>query len=95
MAGETGVSGSSVNALLQDSYMQAGIDLTMTESNRLNRAMQNQGQVRSSYAIAKEKNTRANQAAQEAYDRAPTLLGTALQIGGAYVKGTGSELNKK
>lgn len=81
MTGESGVSGSSVNALLQDSYMQAGVDLTTIETNRLMRGMQNQSQVRSSYAIAKNRNTEANMAAQQAYDRAPSLLGTALQIG--------------
>ena len=95
MAGETGIAGNSVNALLQDSYMQAGVDLTTIENNRLSRGMQNTSQVQSSYAIAKNKNTQANMEAQNAYDKAPSLLGTALQIGGAYDKYSNSELNKK
>lgn len=81
MAGETGIGGNSVNALLQDSYMQAGVDLTTIESNRLSRGMQNTSQVGQSYAIAKNRSTEANIRAQDAYDRAPSLLGTALQIG--------------
>lgn len=81
LAGESGIAGGSVDALLQDSYMQAGIDISTIESNRLNRSIQNNSQSNSSYAVAKEGNRRANQAAQDAYNSAPSLLSTGLAIG--------------
>lgn len=86
MAGESGIFGNSVDALLQDSYMQSGIDVATIETNRLNRGINNNSQKGSVYAGAKDTNNRANASAQAAYDNAPSLVGTGLQIAGAYDK---------
>ena len=91
MAGEAGIAGTSVNALLQDSYMQAGIDVATIETNRQSRNIQRQSQQQASYAQAKDTMNRAQREAQAVYDKAPSLLGTAFKIGTDYGN---SSLNK-
>jgi hypothetical protein len=79
ISGESGISGNSVDALLQDSYMQAGIDITTIDTNRISRGIQGAQQQRAYYA-------KADQSVKDAYASKPSLLGSVVSIGGDVLK---------
>lgn len=77
IAGESGALGLSSDRLILDSFMQEGTDIASLEKNRLNAEKQ------SSYS-KRQIEMNGNNANTKASSSAPTLLGTGLQIGGAY-----------
>lgn len=87
MAGEAGIGGNTVQRLKQDAMMQAGRDTTSININRENKLQQNAMEVFASYMQAvggsNKAETRRRSAVAEADAKAPTLLGTGLQIAGA------------
>lgn len=79
IAGESGALGLSSDRLVADSFMQEGTDISSLERNRLNSETQTMWSNTQSQA-------QGNSANVKAYNSAPTLLSTGLQIGGEYVK---------
>lgn len=78
-AGESGALGFSADRLLKDSFMQQGTDLMSLEANRANQIKQTELEKRGAQAKGQ-----AN--AQDAYNKAPTIMGTGLQIAGDVAK---------
>lgn len=78
-AGESGALGFSSDRLLKDSFMQEGTDLMSLEANR-------QNQIKQTELEKLGYNAKGNTATAEAYAKAPTLVGTGLQIGGDIAK---------
>jgi len=83
VAGESGVAGNLVDRWFQDSEMQESRDIASIETNKSNRLKQNNLETQGLYA-------RAQGQANEASSKAPSLLGTGLQIAGA-----GAEYGRK
>jgi len=83
IAGESGALGFSSDRLLADSFMQQGTDLMSIEQNRSNQMKQTDINNQSYRASAQSQ-------ANAAYNNAPGLIGTGLQIGG-----TIAEYNQK
>lgn len=85
ITGESGALGLSTENLLEDSKFQEGSDISTIESNKISSMKQTDLSAYSNYV---NNTSQVNQAAS----RAPTLLGTGLQIGGgvanAYLVGT-------
>ena len=79
IAGESGALGFSSDRLLADSFMQEGTDLMSIEQNRSNQMKQTDIDNQSSRATAQSQ-------ANAAYNKAPGLIGTGLQIGGSIAK---------
>jgi len=75
IAGESGALGFSSDRLLADSFMQQGTDLMSIEQNRSNQMKQTDINNKSYKASAQSQ-------ANQAYNNAPGLIGTGLQIGG-------------
>lgn len=75
IAGESGSLGFSSDRLLKDSFMQQGTDLMSIEANRTN-------QIKQTELEKQGINAKGTTATSEAYAKAPTLLGTGLQIAG-------------
>ena len=75
IAGESGALGFSSDRLLADSFMQQGTDLMSIEQNRSNQMKQTDINNKSYRASAQSQ-------ANQAYNNAPGLIGTGLQIGG-------------
>ncbi len=76
LAGESGLAGNLVDRWMQDSTMQESRDIASIETNRSNQLRQNLNQQGAQYAKAQGQSN-------EAYSKAPSLLGTGLQIAGA------------
>ena len=74
-AGESGALGFTSDRLLKDSFMQQGTDLMSMEANRQNAIKQ--AELEKAGFAAK-----GSAATAEAYSRAPSLIGTGLQIAG-------------
>jgi hypothetical protein len=81
IAGESGALGISSDRLLGDSYMQEGTDMASLEKNRQNAIKQTGWE-------GKQAEGQANATSANAYSKAPTLLGTGLQIGSDIYTGT-------
>lgn len=81
IAGESGALGLSSDRLLQDSFMQEGTDIASIEKNRLN-------EVRSFDMKKVEQQLTSQGKVTEAYNSAPSLVGTGLQIGSDIHAGT-------
>ena len=79
IAGESGALGFSSDRLMADSFMQQGTDLMSIEQNRSNQMKQTDLNNQSSRATAQSQ-------ANAAYNKAPGLIGTGLQIGGTIAK---------
>ena len=79
IAGESGALGFSSDRLMADSFMQEGTDLMSIEQNRSNQMKQTDLNNQSSQATAQSQ-------ANAAYNNAPGLIGTGLQIGGSIAK---------
>jgi hypothetical protein len=79
IAGESGALGFSSDRLMADSFMQEGTDLMSIEQNRSNQMKQTDINNQSSRATAQSQ-------ANAAYNKAPGLIGTGLQIGGTIAK---------
>ena len=79
IAGESGALGFSSDRLMADSFMQEGTDLMSIEQNRSNQMKQTDLDNQSSKATAQSQ-------ANAAYNNAPGLIGTGLQIGGTIAK---------
>ena len=79
IAGESGALGFSSDRLMADSFMQEGTDLMSIEQNRSNQMKQTDLNNESSRATAQSQ-------ANAAYNNAPGLIGTGLQIGGTIAK---------
>jgi hypothetical protein len=77
-AGESGALGFTSDRLLKDSFMQQGTDLMSIEANRTNQIKQTENEKLGLVA-------KGNTASAEAYAKAPSLLGTGLQIAGDVV----------
>lgn len=77
IAGESGAIGFSSDRLLKDSFMQQGTDLMSIEANRANQIKQVELEKRGFQA-------KGNATTAEAYAKAPSLVGTGLQIGADY-----------
>lgn len=75
IAGESGALGLSANRLIADSYMQEGTDLMSIDLNRRNQIKQTDWENKSARA-------KAQGGTNEAYNKAPSAIGTGLQIGG-------------
>jgi hypothetical protein len=75
VAGESGALGFSSDRLLADSFMQQGTDLMSIEQNRSNQMKQTDINNKSYRASAQSQ-------ANQAYNNAPGLIDTGLQIGG-------------
>jgi len=75
-AGEAGIAGNVVDRWYQDSEMQEARDMASIETNKSNRLKQNALETQGLYNKAKGQSN-------EAYSKAPSLLGTGLQIAGA------------
>lgn len=75
IAGESGALGFNSDRLMADSFMQEGTDLMSIEQNRSNQMKQTDLNNQSSRATAQSQ-------ANAAYNNAPGLIGTGLQIGG-------------
>ena len=75
IAGESGALGFSSDRLLADSFMQQGTDLMSIEQNRSNQMKQTDINNKSYRASAQSQ-------ANQAYNNAPGLIDTGLQIGG-------------
>lgn len=92
ITGESGALGFSADKLLQDSKFQLGSDIATIESNKISSMKQTD---LSGFANYSNNVSAVNQAAS----RAPTLLGTGLQIGvgatNAYLMGTRGSSTKK
>lgn len=74
IAGESGALGFSADRLLKDSFMQQGTDLMSIEANRTNQIKQTE--------LEKQGAMMKGQAATtDAYNKAPSIIGTGLQIG--------------
>lgn len=76
LAGESGLAGNLVDRWMQDSSMQESKDISSIETNKSNQLKQNLNQQQGIYA-------RAQGQSNEAYSKAPSMLGTGLQIAGA------------
>jgi len=76
IAGESGALGFSSDRLLADSFMQQGTDLMSIEQNRSNQMKQTDINNKSYQATAQSQ-------ANQAYNNAPGLIETGLQIGGS------------
>ena len=87
IAGESGALGFSSDRLMADSFMQQGTDLMSIEQNRSNQMKQTDIDNQSSRATAQSQ-------ANAAYNKAPGLIGTGLQIGGTIAK-YNKEVNDK
>lgn len=74
IAGESGALGFSSDRLLKDSFMQQGTDLMSMEANRQNQIKQTELEKRGAQA-------KGNATTADAYAKAPSILGTGLQIG--------------
>ena len=74
IAGESGALGFSSDRLLKDSFMQQGTDLMSIEANRTNQIKQVELEKRGFQA-------KGDAATADAYAKAPSLIGTGLQIG--------------
>jgi len=81
IAGESGALGLSSDRLLHDSFMQEGTDIATMEKNRLN-------EVRSFDMKKVEQQITSQGKVTEAYNSAPSLVGTGLQIGSDIYSGT-------
>jgi predicted PilT family ATPase len=79
IAGESGALGFSSDRLMADSFMQQGTDIMSIERNRSNQAKQ--GDVNN-----KSYRAQAQSTANTAYNNAPSLIETGLQIGGTIAK---------
>ena len=79
IAGESGALGFSSDRLMADSFMQQGTDIMSIERNRSNQAKQ--GDVNN-----KSYRAQAQSTANKAYNKAPSLIETGLQIGGTIAK---------
>lgn len=77
ISGESGALGFSSDRLLKDSFMQEGTDLMSIEANRSNQIKQTELEKRGAMA-------KGTAVATDAYNKAPTILGTGLQIGADY-----------
>lgn len=75
ISGESGALGFSSNRLMTDSYMQEGTDLMSIEKNRANAIKQTEWDNQSAKASAQSKTN-------VAYNKAPGLIDTGLQIAG-------------
>lgn len=75
IAGESGLSGTSQDLIQRESEFKAGTDLAQIESNRANAIKQ---------AKREGDMNRLEVRTQAAAIRKPSLIGTGLQIGGAY-----------
>ena len=76
-AGESGALGFSSDRLLKDSFMQEGTDLMSIEANRQNQIKQTELEKRGAMM-------KGDAATADAYNKAPTIIGTGLQIGAEY-----------
>ena len=79
IAGESGALGFSSDRLMADSFMQQGTDLMSIEQNRSNQMKQTDINNQSYRASAQS-------TANTAYNNAPGLIETGLQIGGSVAK---------
>ena len=79
IAGESGALGFSSDRLMADSFMQEGTDLMSIEQNRSNQMKQTDINNQSYRASAQS-------TANTAYNNAPGLIETGLQIGGSVAK---------
>ena len=77
VAGESGALGASQDRLINDSLFQEGMDVATIESNR-------QSSIKQTNVDANSLRAQNQSTANLAYAKAPTLLGTGLQIGAAY-----------
>ena len=77
VAGESGALGTSQDRLINDSLFQEGTDLSTIEANR-------QSSIKQTNVDANALKAQNQSAANLAYSKAPTLVGTGLQIGAAY-----------
>lgn len=75
-AGEAGVAGNLTDMWFRDSVMQESRDMASIEANKSNRLKQNALETQGLYA-------RAQSSSNVASSKAPSLLGTGLQIAGA------------
>jgi hypothetical protein len=75
ISGESGALGFSSQRLMADSFMQEGTDLMSIEKNRSNQIKQTNWENKSAQA-------KAQSGTNDAYNKAPSLIGTGLQIGG-------------
>ena len=80
IAGESGALGFSSDRLMADSFMQEGTDLMSIEQNRSN-------QIKQTQLNNKSYRAQAQSTANTAYNNAPGLIETGLQIGGTIAKG--------
>ena len=76
IAGESGALGFSSDRLMADSFMQQGTDIMSIEQNRANQAKQSDAN-NDSYRAQAQSTTNT------AYNNAPTVLETGLQIAGS------------
>ena len=76
IAGESGALGFSSDRLMADSFMQEGTDLMSIEQNRVN-------QMKQAHINNQSARATAQSTANTAYDNAPGLIDTGLQIGGS------------
>lgn len=74
IAGESGAIGFSSDRLLKDSFMQQGTDLMSIEANRAN-------QIKQTEIEKKGFQAKGDAATADAYAKAPSIIGTGLQIG--------------
>lgn len=81
IAGESGALGLSSDRLITDSFMQEGTDIASMEKNRLN-------EVRSLNMKKTEQEITSQGKTTEAYNSAPSLVGTGLQIGSDIYSGS-------
>lgn len=88
ITGESGALGFTSDRLLQDSEFQMGSDIATIDANKVSAMKQNNMNALSIYS---ENTSRVNEAA----NRAPTLLGTGLQIGAIGAKYWASNLRSK
>lgn len=81
ISGESGALGLSSDRLLDNSFMQEGSDISTLEKNRIN-------DINGVNYKMSQSNLDTQSKINTASNAAPTLIGTGLQIGGEYYKGT-------
>lgn len=81
IAGESGALGLSSDRILGDSFMQEGTDMASMEKNK-------QNAIRQTTWEGKQAQGQAQAGNQKAFDNAPTLIGTGLQIAGDVYTGS-------
>lgn len=80
ISGESGALGLSSDRLIGDSFMQQGTDMASMEQNRQNSIKQTEWESKAATA-------RGQSGINEANNKAPSLIGTGLQIAGDVFKG--------